>query len=376
MYASVAKRKVLYWSYNIVGLDSAADILSKSSADLQRLLRISSLQASLILRNASRGVYDWRQRVKSGDQLLDQDSHILTTGDAIMDQVLHGGISLGMVTEIVGERWVVADGPDIQYRQLTASPSSSGKTQLALQLAVTAQKPKSEGGLEGAAVYIHSEGPFPSARLDQLVSQYPASRQQQLKNNIHTIRIRSSEEQYQVLAYQLPVFLERQRNIKVVLIDSISAIYRSEPTFERNKFDKMSEICELGSRLKKLADQYRVAIVAVNQVSDVFEKEKNGNRDYIDSWMDFKLVNTDDSNQMIGMFIQSLLKKPILGLAWSNSVNTRIRLARSPMLERLKTRRVLFVEFSPIATRLGCELTIDDSGIHATTSWINWQLVV
>lgn len=87
-----------------MGLDSAADILSKSSADLQRLLRISSLQASLILRNASRGVYDWRQRIKSGDQLLQQDAQILTTGDAVMDQVLHGGISLGMVTEIVGER--------------------------------------------------------------------------------------------------------------------------------------------------------------------------------------------------------------------------------------------------------------------------------
>jgi len=128
---------------------------------------------------------------------------------------------------------------------------------------LTAQKPKSEGGLEGAAVYIHSEGPFPSTRLDQLVSQYPASKQQQLKNNIHTIRIRTSEEQYQVLAYQLPVFLERHPNIRVVLIDSISAIYRSEPASERNKFDKMSEICELGSRLKKLADQYQVAIVAV-----------------------------------------------------------------------------------------------------------------
>ncbi|GAN05547.1 DNA repair protein XRCC3-like [Mucor ambiguus] len=332
-----------------LGLDSAADILSKSSADLQRLLRINSLQASLILRNASRDVYDWRKRVKTGDELLQQDAQILTTGDAIMDQVLHGGISLGMITEIVGE-------------------SSSGKTQLALQLALTAQKPKSEGGLEGAAVYIHSEGPFPSNRLDQLVSQYPASKQQQLKNSIHTIRIRTSEEQYQVLAYQLPAFLERHPNIKVILIDSISAIYRSEPASERNKFDKMSEICELGSRLKKLADQYRVAIVAVNQVSDVFEKEKNGNRDYIDSWLDFKLVNADESNQMIGMFIQSLLKKPILGLAWSNSVNTRIRLARSPMLERIQTRRVLFIEFSPIASRLGCELTIDDSGIHAVTS--------
>ncbi|KAL9541302.1 hypothetical protein MBANPS3_009199 [Mucor bainieri] len=339
-----------------LGLDSAADILSKSAVDLQRLLRINSLQASLILRNASRSVYDWRERLKTGDELLQQDTPILTTGDAIMDQVLHGGISLGMITEIVGER------------VLKTIQSSSGKTQLALQLALTAQKPKSEGGLEGAAVYIHSEGPFPSNRLDQLVSQYPASKQQQLKNNIHTIRIRTSEEQYNVLAYQLPAFLERHPDVRVVLIDSISAIYRSELASERNKFDKMSEICELGSRLKRMADQYRVAIVAVNQVSDVFEKEKNGNRDYIESWLDFKLVNADESNQMIGMFIQSLLKKPILGLAWSNSVNTRIRLARSPMLERIQTRRVLFVEFSPIASRLGCELTIDDSGIHAPTS--------
>lgn len=88
----------------IVGLDSAADILSQSSSDLQRLLRINNLQASLILRTASRDVYDWKKRIKSGDQLLQQDSQILTTGDAIMDQVLNGGISLGMVTEIVGER--------------------------------------------------------------------------------------------------------------------------------------------------------------------------------------------------------------------------------------------------------------------------------
>ncbi|CEP19943.1 hypothetical protein [Parasitella parasitica] len=321
-----------------LGLDSADDILSKSSADLQKLLRINHIQASVILRAASRDVYDWKKRVKTGDELLNQDTSMLTTGDQIIDKVLNGGVSLGMVTEI---------------------------TQLALQLALTAQNPKSKGGLEGAAVYVHSEGPFPSSRLDQLVNKYPASEQQQLKSNIHTVRIRSSEEQYQVLAYQLPVFLERHSNIRVVIIDSISAIYRSEPPADRNRFDKMSEICELGSRLKKLAAQYNVAIVAVNQVSDVFSTEKNSNDDLIDSWMDFKLINTDENNQMLGLFIQSLLKKPILGLAWSNSVNTRIRLARSPMLESLSTRRVLFVEFSPITSRLGCELSIDEDGIHA-----------
>lgn len=88
-----------------MGLDSASDILSKSSVDLQKLLRINHIQASVIFRAASKDVYDWKKRIKTGDELLNQDIQTLTTGNKIIDKVLNDGISLGMITEIVGERY-------------------------------------------------------------------------------------------------------------------------------------------------------------------------------------------------------------------------------------------------------------------------------
>jgi hypothetical protein len=239
---------------------------------------------------------------------------------------------------------------------------------------LSVQKPRSEGGLEGSAIYIHSEGPFPSARLDQMANKIYPNNIEESQRNIHTIRVKDSESQYRVLAYQLPAFLDLQKEqkrkpVRAIVIDSISAIYRGESSLKR--FEKMTEICEIGTRLKKLASQYNLAIIALNQVSDVFAtKNKSSNSpnvDIMENWMDFNLVNQDQkgSNHMIGLYIQSLLKKPVLGLSWSNSINTRIRLARSPMLEGLPTKRVLFIEFSPVVSRLGCEIIITQSGIRS-----------
>ncbi|OBZ84381.1 DNA repair protein rhp57 [Choanephora cucurbitarum] len=328
-----------------LGLDSSRDILSKSAVDLQKLLQVNESSAYAILHAASKGVYHWQQREQKH-----QSPSYLTTGDGTLDQVLGGGIVPGVLTEVVGE-------------------SSSGKTQLGLQLCVQVQKGLEEGGLEGAAVYIHTEGSFPSMRLEQLVKDYPPDQQKYFQSHIHTMRIRDSQEQYRALVYQLPAFLERQQSppIRLVVIDSISAIYRSEPPPKGTggRYERMCEICEIGTRLKKLASEHQLAVVAINQVADhpVNENAKK-QQEQMDPWMDFRLIHPTE-NHMIGLYMQSLLKKPVLGLSWSNSVNTRIRLARSPMLDGLTTRRVLFVEFSPIAPRLGCEFQIDQTGIHA-----------
>ncbi|RCH86304.1 hypothetical protein CU098_002772, partial [Rhizopus stolonifer] len=299
-----------------LGLDSSRDILSKSVVDLQKLLQINESSAYTILRIASQQVFDWRQKVKPPTF-----HDYLTTGDSTMDQILGGGICPGMLTEIVGE-------------------SSSGKTQLGLQLCLTVQKALEEGGLEGAAVYIHTEGLFPSSRLDQLVTAYPTDQQQRLKAHIHTMRIKDSQEQYRALIYQLPAFVQRQQQlpIRLVVIDSISSIYRSEPPRgSQSRYERMREICEIGTRLKKLASEHHLAVVAINQVAD---NPTDNQAQLMEPWMDFKLINSSD-HHMIGLYIQSLLKKPVLGLSWSNSVNTRIRLARSPMIDGLATRRVL-----------------------------------
>ncbi|KAG1169174.1 hypothetical protein G6F70_008631 [Rhizopus microsporus] len=338
------------------GLDSFEELIPRSASELQNVLHIDQASIESILNVASAEAYDWRLREKAGRELIDiQSNTTLTTGDDTMDKLLGGGIPLGTITEIVGE-------------------SSSGKTQLGLQLCLSVQKPALEGGLEGSAIYIHSEGPFPSSRLNQLVDKYVSKYGNKvdvdnLRNNIHTMRVSDGESQYRVLAYQLPAFLDlqqkSQKKIRLVVIDSISAIYRSDSTYKQ-RFDKMAEICEIGMRLKRIASQYNLAVVAINQVTDVPDTSLKGNAfiSHMEEWLDFNLINQQE-NGPLGLFIHSLLKKPTLGLSWQNSVNMRIRLARSQMMEHVVTRRVLFIEFSPKAKRSGCEVVIDDTGIHA-----------
>ncbi|KAI8990854.1 Rad51-domain-containing protein [Mycotypha africana] len=334
-----------------LGIDAPRDMLMKSVADLTRLLNIPADAANDILMAASLEAFDWRLRERTGNELIQQQhTRVLTTGDATMDKVFNGGISLGAITEVVGE-------------------SSSGKTQLALQLCVAAQKPEQEGGLGGSAVYICTEGPFPSKRLDQLLHQYPEPQQEELRNNLFTIRVKNCDEQYRTIFYRLPAFVESQikkKRVRVIVIDSIGALYRSEAHgIGKKRFERMSEICDLGTQLKKIADQYELAIIAVNQVADVPTTRNQPDIEQLQQWADFQLLNAEKSNSMAGLYIDSLLKKPILGVSWANSVNARIRMARSPILEHMKTRRILFLEFSPTAPRYGCELKIDNNGIHA-----------
>lgn len=107
-FCTIANTNSLYK----VGLDSPRELLAKSSLDLKNLLRIEQSQAEEILRAASDVAYDWRIREKNGHELIvDQQSQIdipttLTTGDTTIDQLFKGGIPLGTLTEIVGERFV------------------------------------------------------------------------------------------------------------------------------------------------------------------------------------------------------------------------------------------------------------------------------
>jgi RecA/RadA recombinase len=87
-----------------VGIESPQDIISKSPIDLQRLLKINDISVNEILQAASKDVYDWRLRGTTGTELVQQETRQITTGDDMIDKVLNGGVSLGTVTEIVGER--------------------------------------------------------------------------------------------------------------------------------------------------------------------------------------------------------------------------------------------------------------------------------
>lgn len=72
-----------------------------------------------------------------------------------LDGALRGGIQFGGVTELVG-------------------PAGVGKSQCCFMLTLFAAVPRSLGGLEGAAMYIDTEGKFSSQRLVQMARcRYP-----------------------------------------------------------------------------------------------------------------------------------------------------------------------------------------------------------
>jgi DNA repair protein RAD51 len=68
-----------------------------------------------------------------------KENIMITTGSTDLDTLLGGGIETGSLTEIFGE-----------FR--------TGKTQMMHTLAVTSQRPLSDGGAEGRVIYIDTEG--------------------------------------------------------------------------------------------------------------------------------------------------------------------------------------------------------------------------
>jgi len=256
--------------------------------------------------------------------------------------------------------------------------SSSGKTQLLMQLLLTVQLPRSLGGLNGAALYVHTEGRLPTNRLHQLIKSYSQKysgiiNEEEAWNLIYTLRLHTTNAQHTVLGYQLPAMLQNSPNIRLVVIDSIAALYRGEH-FELDdggRLMKASEVCDLGIRLKKLADQYNVAVVVANQVTDDFTTSNSSDQPVSDldkrywRWAHLPMYSSQNEKYEIDldMFSESLSKQATLGLTWANTVNCRIRMARSSALDEI-TRRILCLEFSPYTGRKGCEVQIDDNGMH------------
>eukprot|EP01083_Nonionella_stella_P299076 1014892_1 len=226
--------------------------------------------------------------------LLEEDNSLkkLHFGCPILDEFLDGGLQMG-ITEIVGEAGV-------------------GKTQCVLQFLLQVQLPMEHGGLDGDAAYVCTEGDFPLVRLNQLISasrkKYPNIDARTFRDRIHVQEIPDATGLITMVDRFLELLLKR-KPIRLVVIDSIAAPFR---THMGGANSRARELFQLAGKLKRLSREFRVPIVVVNQVVDVFDSDTTFQRSFI------------------GSFISSDRRvKPALGLSWSHCVNTRIFLTRA-----------------------------------------------
>ena len=175
-----------------------------------------------------------------------EDIKHITTGSENFDNLLGGkGIETKAITEAYGA-------------------FGSGKTQLALTLAVNAQLSENQKGAAGKAVYIDTEGTFRPERIRQIAEGIDANPEKVLKN-ILVARAFNSDHQI-LLIDKIGEMIKEGEPIKLVIIDSLTAHFRAEFAGRGQLADRQQKLNRYLHNLMKLSEHHNLAIFVTNQV--------------------------------------------------------------------------------------------------------------
>ncbi len=157
-------------------------------------------------------------------------------------------------------------GKGVETRSMTEAYGAfgSGKTQLALTLAVNVQMPIEKGGLSGKAVYIDTEGTFRPDRIRQIAQAIDADPQKVLKN-ILVARAFNSDHQI-LLLDKITEMIKNGEPIKLIVIDSLTAHFRAEFAGRGQLADRQQKLNRYLHNLMKLSEQHNLAVFVTNQV--------------------------------------------------------------------------------------------------------------
>ncbi|MHA1487059.1 MAG: DNA repair and recombination protein RadA [Promethearchaeota archaeon] len=191
---------------------------------------------------------------KSAEDVWEYRKNIsrITTSSQELDNLFHGGIETGCVVEFFGE-----------FR--------TGKTQIAHQLCVNVQLPKEDGGLNGNALYIDTEGTFRPERIIQMAEGHNLDHKKVLKNIVFG---RAYNSDHQIMLIKEAANLIKEKNIKLIIVDSLIGHFRSEYVGRGTLANRQQTINVHLHDLLRLTDIFPdLCVIVTNQVQskpDVF----------------------------------------------------------------------------------------------------------
>jgi DNA repair protein RadA len=168
----------------------------------------------------------------------------ITTGCKSLDQLLAGGVESQTITELYGE-------------------FESGKSQICHQLSVNVQLPIEKGGLDGAALYIDTESTFHPQRIKSMAEALGLDVSEVFKKIIIAEAI-TSDHQIQLLNDTDQII--QKNNIKLLIIDSLTAHFRSEYLGREFLAPRQQQLNKHMYRLARLAKVFNLVAVVTNQV--------------------------------------------------------------------------------------------------------------
>ena len=223
----------------------------------------------------------------------------LSTGSPCLDSVLGGGILYPGLVEVAGE-------------------SGAGKTQLCLQLAISAQLPLELNGIgsDRSIAYICTEDHFPSTRFKELIETRAAQLHkhkyvraektlfEEFSDRVYIEKTDTSSGLEHYLSRWIPK-LASEKNLGLVIVDSVAGALRDE--FIVNSTTLRTEtLWRIAKLLRSISFKYNIPVVCINQVT----------------------ANIDNND-----LTSKGPNKAALGLIWSNVVNERYVLCKREVLK-------------------------------------------
>ncbi|EOB11895.1 DNA repair protein RAD51 A [Nosema bombycis CQ1] len=240
-----------------------------------------------------------------------QEVVYLSTGSSELDKLLNGGIESGSITEIFGE-----------FR--------TGKTQICHTVAVTCQLPPEQGGANGKALYIDTEGTFRSERFFPIAERYGLDPTEVL-DNISYARAYNSDHQSQLLIQASS--LMSQNKYAVLIIDSATALYRTDFSGRGELGARQISLARYLRDLVNIAETFHVAVIITNQV----------------------VSNPDGAMSMFAGDV----KKPIGGNIMAHASTTRLSLRKGK-----GSTRICKIYDSPLLPESEAMFSITEAGIN------------
>lgn len=240
--------------YNLPGVGAATaekliavgytDLMSIAVASPAELVETTGMSDAVAKKMIAVARSSLEMGFESGEDLLKRRERVIKikSGSKSFDSLLGGGFETGAITECFGE-------------------FGSGKTQLGHVLSVNCQSIEKDA----VAVYIDTENTFRPERIIQLARGAGLDEEQVLKN-IKVARAYNSDHQM-LLAEKIEDLIKKQGlNVKLVVIDSLTAHFRAEFIGRGTLADRQQKINKHMHILLKLADAYNLAVYVTNQV--------------------------------------------------------------------------------------------------------------
>jgi len=202
-----------------------------------------------ILRSARDVVFGSNRVARATDLAKNFEGIVrLKTNVRSIDELLQGGLEPKAIYEFAGE-------------------FGTGKTQLCHQLSVTVQLDQDKGGVGGAAIYLDTEEAFSPSRISSIAQRFDLDPNEAL-DNIYVIKVINAVDLEDRIKFDV-VRLVEQANVKLIVVDSIIALYRAEFKGRERLAERQQRLNYILDWLMRIAKVYNVYVVLTNQVLDV-----------------------------------------------------------------------------------------------------------